>query len=207
MDVTANASPSSGSVAFKATAIRATVDARLPIVFTDPILDRRLVEEPRAGAEVDPGAHLSAGNHRRIVGMACRQASSAVYGHRGRSRSGRRRAPRPAPMPAKVRPSAPSELAQREARLRAQMEPRANANGTARGVVDDERFHWRVQSRLHPRTPMFNEMAGRCGVAQVRVPGRRPRRAVSVMAQRRQLPTRQPAGAVLAPHIIPGTRP
>ena len=39
----------SGSVAFKATAIRAAVDARLPIVFTDPILERRRLVEAALG--------------------------------------------------------------------------------------------------------------------------------------------------------------
>ena len=127
----------SGSVAFKATAIRAAVDARLPIVFTDPILERRrLVEAAKAQARVRPGAPPVGRQpppHRRH-GLRTLGQLGGLYIEGGAQRPAQ--APRPAPMPAKVRPSAPSELAQREARLRAQMEAKRakrQENGKGRG--------------------------------------------------------------------------
>lgn len=127
----------SGSVAFKATAIRAAVDARLPIVFTDPILERRrLVEAAKAQARVRPGAPpvgRQPPTHRRH-GLRTLGQLGGLYIEGGAQRPAQ--APRPAPMPAKVRPSAPSELAQREARLRAQMEAKRakrQENGKGRG--------------------------------------------------------------------------
>lgn len=123
----------SGSVAFKATAIRAAVDARLPIVFTDPILERRrLVEAAKAQARVRPGAPPVGRQpppHRRH-GLRTLGQLGGLYIEGGAQR------PTQAPMPAKVRPSAPSELAQREARLRAQMEAKRakrQENGKGRG--------------------------------------------------------------------------
>ncbi|WP_029213048.1 TraI/MobA(P) family conjugative relaxase [Xanthomonas phaseoli] len=123
----------SGSVAFKATAIRAAVDARLPIVFTDPILERRrLVEAAKAQARVRPGAPPVGRQpppHRRH-GLHTLGQLGGLYIEGGAQR------PTQAPMPAKVRPSAPSELAQREARLRAQMEAKRakrQENGKGRG--------------------------------------------------------------------------
>lgn len=109
----------SGSVAFKATAIRVAVDARLPIVFTDPILERRrLVETVNAQARVRSGVPPVGWQpppHRRHGLHTLGQLG-------GLHIEGIAQRPTQAPMPAKVRPSAPSELAQREARLRAQME-------------------------------------------------------------------------------------
>ncbi|HBN9747034.1 TPA: relaxase/mobilization nuclease domain-containing protein [Pseudomonas aeruginosa] len=123
----------SGSVAFKATAIRAAVDARLPIVFTDPILERRrLVEAAKAQARVRPGAPPVGRQpppHRRH-GLHTLGQLGGLYIEGGAQR------PTQAPMPAKVRSSAPSELAQREARLRAQMEAKRakrQENGKGRG--------------------------------------------------------------------------
>lgn len=123
----------SGSVAFKATAIRAAVDARLPIVFTDPILERRrLVEAAKAQARVRPGAPPVGRQpppHRRH-GLRTLGQLGGLYIEGGAQR------PTQAPMPAKVRPSVPSELAQREARLRAQMEAKRakrQENGKGRG--------------------------------------------------------------------------
>ncbi len=123
----------SGSVAFKATAIRAAVDARLPIVFTDPILERRrLVEAAKAQARVRPGAPPVGRQpppHRRH-GLRTLGQLGGLYIEGGAQR------PTQAPMPAKVRPSAPSELAQREARLRAQVEAKRakrQENGKGRG--------------------------------------------------------------------------
>ena len=123
----------SGSVAFKAAAIRAAVDARLPIVFTDPILERRrLVEAAKAQARVRPRAPPVGRQpppHRRH-GLRTLGQLGGLYIEGGAQR------PTQAPMPAKVRPSAPSELAQREARLRAQMEAKRakrQENGKGRG--------------------------------------------------------------------------
>jgi len=123
----------SGSVAFKATAIRAAVDAQLPIIFTDPILERRrLVEAAKAQARVRPGAPPVGRQpppHRRH-GLHTLGQLGGLYIEGGAQR------PTQAPMPAKVRPSAPSELAQREARLRAQMEAKRakrQENGKGRG--------------------------------------------------------------------------
>lgn len=123
----------SGSVAFKATAIRAAVDARLPIVFTDPILERRrLVEAAKAQARVRPGAPPVGRQpppHRRH-GLHTLGQLGGLYIEGGAQR------PTQAPMPAKVRSSAPAELAQREARLRAQMEAKRakrQENGKGRG--------------------------------------------------------------------------
>lgn len=121
----------SGSVAFKATAIRAAVDARLPIIFTDPVLERRrLVEATKAQARVRPGAPPVGRQpppHRRH-GLHTLGQLGGLYIEGGVQR------PTQAPMPAKVRPSAPSELAQREARLRAQMEAkRAKRQGNSKG--------------------------------------------------------------------------
>lgn len=62
----------SGSVEFKAVAIRAAVDAQLPITFADRALEsRRQAEAIKAQVKRRPGVPLSARNRRRIAGMAC----------------------------------------------------------------------------------------------------------------------------------------
>ena len=97
---------------------------------------RRLVEAAKAQARVRPGAPPVGRQpppHRRH-GLRTLGQLGGLYIEGGAQRP--TQAPRPAPMPAKVRPSAPSELAQREARLRAQMEAKRakrQENGKGRG--------------------------------------------------------------------------
>lgn len=119
----------SGSVEFKAAVIRAAVDAQLPITFADPALEsRRQAEATKAQAKRRPGVPPVGQEpppHRRhglrtlgqldglhIEGEAQRPARAPTHAT-------------PTPPPAKVQQPArpaPSDLEQREARLRAQME-------------------------------------------------------------------------------------
>lgn len=122
-----------GSVEFKAAAIRAAVDARLPIVFTDPILEsRRQVEATKAQARSRPGVSPVGRQpppHRRY-GLRTLGQLGALH------IEGEARQPAQMPTPAKERGSAPSGQAQREARLRAQMEAKKvkrQENGKGRG--------------------------------------------------------------------------
>ncbi|HHX4561301.1 TPA: TraI/MobA(P) family conjugative relaxase, partial [Pseudomonas aeruginosa] len=119
----------SGSVEFKAAVIRAAVDAQLPITFADPALEsRRQAEATKAQAKrrsgvppvgQEPPPHRRNGLHTlgqldrlHIEGEARRPAQAPTQAT-------------PTPPAAKVQQPArpaPSELEQREARLRAQME-------------------------------------------------------------------------------------
>lgn len=119
----------SGSVEFKAQVIRAAVDAQLPIAFADPALEsRRQAEATKAQAKRRPGVPavgqkpppgrrhglrtLGQLDGLHIEGEAQQPAQAPTQAT-------------PAPPAAKVQPPArpaPSELEQREARLRAQME-------------------------------------------------------------------------------------
>lgn len=118
-----------GSTAFKAAVIRAAVDAQLPITFTDPALEsRRQAEARKTLAKRRPGVSpvgqkpppdrrnglLTLGqlDQVRLEGEAQRPAQAPTQTD-------------PTPPAAKVQQPAkpaPSELEQREARLRAQME-------------------------------------------------------------------------------------
>ena len=116
----------SGSVPFKAAVIRAAVDAQLPITFADPVLEsRRQAEARKTLAKRRPGVSpvgqkpppdrrnglLTLGqlDQVRLEGEAQRPAQAPTQAA-------------PTSLPTKVRKPAPSELEQREARLRAQME-------------------------------------------------------------------------------------
>lgn len=114
----------SGSVEFKAAAIRAAVDAQLPITFADPTLEsRRQAEATKAQAKSRPGVPAVGREpppHRRHGLRTLGQLDDLHIEGEGR---------RPAQglttttsTPTKVQKPAPSELEQREARLRAQME-------------------------------------------------------------------------------------
>ncbi|WP_313303517.1 LPD7 domain-containing protein, partial [Diaphorobacter sp.] len=114
----------SGSVEFKAAVIRAAVDAQLPITFADPTLEsRRQAEATKAQAKTRPGV-LAVGRepppHRRHGLRTLGQLDSLhIEGE------GRRLAQGPTTttsIPSKMQKPVPSELEQREARLRAQME-------------------------------------------------------------------------------------
>jgi len=118
-----------GSVEFKAAVIRAAVDAQLPITFADPALESRRQAEatkaqakrrpgvPQVGQKPPPGRRnglhtLGQLDQVRIEGEAQRPAQAPTQAT-------------PTLSAAKVQQparSAPSELEQREARLRAQME-------------------------------------------------------------------------------------
>ena len=117
-----------GSVEFKAAVIRAAVDARLPIIFTDPILERRRqVEATKAQARSRPG----------VSPVGRQPPPHRRYGLRTLGQLGALHIESEARQPAqKERGSAPSELAQREARLRAQMQAKKvkrQENGKGRG--------------------------------------------------------------------------
>ena len=125
----ASALPVSGSVEFKAAAIRAAVDVQRPITFADPALEsRRQAQATKAQAKRRPGVSpvgqkpppgcrnglhtLGQLDQVRIEGEAQRPVQAPTQAT-------------PTPPAAKVQPPtrpAPSELEQREARLRAQME-------------------------------------------------------------------------------------
>ena len=125
----------SGSVEFKAVAIRAAVDAQLPITFADPALEsRRQAEAIKAQVKRRPGVPPVGQEpppHRRhglrtlsqldglhIEGEAQRPAQAPTTS---------------APTPARVQKSAPSELEQREARIRAQMEAKRARRQSRKG--------------------------------------------------------------------------
>jgi hypothetical protein len=115
-----------GSVEFKAAVVRAAVDAQLPITFADPALEsRRQAEATKAQAKRRPGVGQEPPPHRRhglrtlgqldglhIEGEAQRPARAPTHAT-------------PTTPAAKVQQPArpaPSDLEQREARLRAQMD-------------------------------------------------------------------------------------
>ncbi|MCK9383710.1 MAG: relaxase/mobilization nuclease domain-containing protein [Nevskia sp.] len=114
----------SGSVEFKAVVIRAAVDAELPITFADPALEsRRQAEVTKAQAKRRPGVPA--------VGQEpppYRRHGLRTLGQLdGLHIEGKAQRPAQVPTtatstPAKLQKPAPSELEQREARLRAQME-------------------------------------------------------------------------------------
>jgi len=125
----------SGSVEFKAAVIRAAVDAQLPITFADPALEsRRQAEAIKAQVKRRPGVPPVGQEpppHRRhglrtlsqldglhIEGEAQRPAQAPTTS---------------APTPARVQKSAPSELEQREARIRAQMEAKKARRQSRKG--------------------------------------------------------------------------
>lgn len=125
----------SGSVEFKAVVIRAAVDAQLPITFADPALESRRQAEamkaqakrrpdvPPVGQEPPPHRRhglrtLSQLDGLHIEGEAQRPAQVPTTS---------------APTPARVQKSAPSELEQREARIRAQMEAKRARRQSRKG--------------------------------------------------------------------------
>jgi hypothetical protein len=125
----------SGSVEFKAVVIRAAVDARLPITFADPALESRRQAEaikaqvkrrpgvPPAGQEPPPHCRhglrtLSQLDGLHIEGEAQRPAQMPTTS---------------APTPARVQKSVPSELEQREARIRTQMEAKRARRQSRKG--------------------------------------------------------------------------
>lgn len=196
----------SGSVEFKAQVIRAAVDAQLPI--TLPIRHWKAAAgrghqgPPSAGQGV-PAVGQEPPPHRRhglrTLGQPRRPAhrgrgpaagASADPGHR------RRRRPRCSSRPGPRRPSWNSARRGYGHRWK----PRRRNARRARSAGDDacELSDVRLASELAARsyiaaswlTPMFNKMAGR-NVRLRSGTGTAIRRAVSVMAQRRQLPTRQ----------------
>ena len=108
-----------GSIEFKAAVIRAAADAQLPISFTDPILEsRRQAEAIKAQAKRRPG----------VPAVGQKPPPQRRHGLRtlgqldGLHIDGEAQRPAQVPTPAKVQKQVPSELEQREARLRAQME-------------------------------------------------------------------------------------
>ncbi len=119
----------SGSVEFKAAVIRAAVDAQLPITFVDPALEsRRQAEATKAQAKRRPGVPPVGQEpppHRRHGLRTLGQLDGLhIEGEAQRPVQAPTQAT-PTPPPAKVQQPArpaPSELEQREARLRAQME-------------------------------------------------------------------------------------
>lgn len=108
-----------GSTEFKASVIRAAADTQLPISFTDPALEsRRQAEATKAQAKRRPG----------VPAVGQKPPPQRRHGLRtlgqldGLHIDGEAQRPAQVPTPAKVQKQAPSELEQREARLRAQME-------------------------------------------------------------------------------------
>lgn len=119
----------SGSVAFKAAVIRAAVDARLPITFADPALEsRRQAEATKAKAKYRPGVPAVGQEpplHRRHGLRTLGQLDGLHIEGEAQQPAQAPTQATPAPPAAKVQQPTrpvPSELEQREARLRTQME-------------------------------------------------------------------------------------
>ena len=119
----------SGSVEFKAQVIRAAVDAQLPITFADPALEsRRQAEATKAQAKRRPGVPAVGQEpppHRRHGLRTLGQLDGLHIEDEAQRPAQAPTKATPAPPEAKVQQPArpaPSELEQREARLRAQME-------------------------------------------------------------------------------------
>jgi hypothetical protein len=115
----------SGSVEFKAAVIRAAVDAQLPITFvTDPALEsRRQAEVTKAQVKRRPGMSAVGQEpppHRRHGLCTLGQLDSLHI--KGRVQRPTQATHTLTPPAANMQKMAPSELEQREERLRAQME-------------------------------------------------------------------------------------
>ena len=114
----------SGGVAFKAAVIRAAVDAQLPITFADPALEsRRQAETTKAQVKRRPGVPTAGQEpppHRRHGLRTLGQLDNLHI--EGEAKRPAQVPTTSAPKPSRVQKSAPSELEQREARIRAQME-------------------------------------------------------------------------------------
>ena len=114
----------SGSVAFKAAVIRAAVDAQLPITFADPALEsRRQAETTKAEVKRRPGVPAAGPEPppRRRHGLRTLGQLDNLH-IEGEAQRPAQVPTTSAPKPSRVQKSAPSELEQREARIRAQME-------------------------------------------------------------------------------------
>lgn len=114
----------SGSVEFKAAAIRAAVDTQLPITFADSALEsRRQAEATKAQAKRRPGVPAVGQKpppHRRHGLHTLGQLDGLHI--EVEARWPMQVPTTPAPKPVRGQKSAPSELEQREARIRAQIE-------------------------------------------------------------------------------------
>ena len=115
--------------------IRAAVDAQLPITFVDPALEsRRQAEATKAQAKRRPGVPAVGQEpppHRRHGLRTLSQLDGLHI--EGEAQRPAQVPTTSAPTPARVQKSAPSELEQREARIRAQMEAKRARRQSRKG--------------------------------------------------------------------------
>ncbi|WP_407830924.1 LPD7 domain-containing protein [Verminephrobacter eiseniae] len=139
----ASALPVSGSVEFKAAAIRAAVDVQRPITFADPALEsRRQAETTRPRPSAGLACHPSARSHHQVAGTACTHSASptrCALRPSGRckrrpSPPRRRRRPKCSSRPGPRRPNWNSARRGYGRRWRPR---RRNARTRAMGAVDD----------------------------------------------------------------------